>query len=294
MSKQILLTGATGYLGSHLANALLDAGYNVVALKRKTSLLRRLELILPRITLLDVDGIDLRALFKDYGKFDAVIHTAAAYGRNGENASEIADANLSLPLKLLDAAVEMDVPLFFNTDTALDRFLNAYSLSKTQFAEWGSYFARQKKIRFLNLKLEHFYGPGDANTKFTTHVINSCLRNAPELKLTLGEQKRDFIFIDDVVSVYLVLLEQQESLTDWFMEFDVGSGESVSIRQFVETTQRLTASKTHLAFGALPYREGEMMHSQADISGLTALGWHCRYDLETGLKQVIEQERGQA
>ncbi|MDD5059028.1 MAG: NAD(P)-dependent oxidoreductase [Sideroxydans sp.] len=288
MSKRILLTGATGYLGSHLAIALLDAGHTVVALKRQTSSLRRLAPILPRITLLDVEGLDLRALFKDLGKIDAVIHTATCYGRNGESASQIADANLNFPLKLLDAAVATDVPLFLNTDTALDKFLNAYSLSKTQFAEWGSYFARQKNIRFINLRLEHFYGFGDDDTKFTTHVINNCLMNAPELKLTSGEQRRDFIYIDDVVAAYMLLLEKQEAIADWLAEFDVGSGEAVTIRQFVETVHRLTNSETRLNFGAHPYREGEVMLSQADTKSLRKLGWCCRHTLEQGLKLVIE------
>lgn len=288
MSKQILLTGATGYLGSHLAKALLDAGYVVVALKRKTSSLRRLESLLPRMTCIDMDELDLRALFKERGKFDAVIHVATSYGRNGQSASQIADANLSFPLKLLDAAVAADVPAFLNTDTALDKFLNAYSLSKTQFAEWGSYFARQKKIRFFNLRLEHFYGAGDDDTKFTTHVIKSCLLNVPELKLTLGEQRRDFIYIDDVVSAYLTLLEKMDQLPDMFNEFGVGSGQAASIKEFVEVVHDITKSQTRLAFGALPYREGEVMFSNANVGSLNKLGWTCKTSLEDGLRLVVE------
>ncbi len=288
MSKRILLTGATGYLGSHLAEALLDAGHSVVVLKRKTSSLRRLESILPRVTLLDVDGLDFQMLFKEHGKIDAVIHAATTYGRNAESASQIAETNLNFPLKLLDAAVAAGVPVFMNTDTALDKFLNAYSLSKTQFAEWGRHFAGQKKIRFLNLRLEHFYGPGDDDSKFTTHVINTCLKNASELKLTPGEQKRDFIYIDDAVAAYMLLLEKQESQPNWFVEFDVGSGEAVTVRQFVELVQQLTASNTYLNFGAQPYRAGEVMLSQADVEPLRKLGWRCRHTLEQGLKLVIE------
>lgn len=288
MSKRILLTGATGYLGSQLAKALLDANHSVVALKRKTSSLRRLESILPKITLLDVDEPDMRALFSEHGKIDAVVHTATCYGRNGESDSQMVESNLNFPLRLLDAAAEAKVPAFLNTDTVLDKRLNAYALSKAQFAEWGSRFAGQKKIRFFNLKLEHFFGPEDDDMKFTTHVINSCLNNVPELKLTAGEQKRDFIYINDVVAAYLLLLEKQESLIDWFVELGVGSGEAPTIRQFVELVHRLTASNTKLNFGAYPYREGEVMFSRADVEPLKKLGWCCEHTLEQGLKLVIE------
>jgi len=270
---------------------LLANGHSIVALKRKTSSLQRLKSILPKITLIEAEGLDFSAAFKDYGKIDVVIHTAASYGRSGESISQIVDANLNFPLRLMDAAVAADVRLFLNTDTALEKHLNAYSLSKRQFAEWGQHLSRQHITRFINLKLEHFYGEGDDDTKFTTHVINSCLMNVPELKLTLGEQKRDFIYINDVVSVYQLLLEKQELLSDWFVEFDVGSGEAVSIRKFVESVHKLTASKTHLNFGAQPYREGEKMFSQADTQSLQKLGWHCGHSLEQGLRLAIERHK---
>jgi len=290
MKKRILLTGITGFLGSHLAKALLAVGYEVVALKRKSSSLSRIESIISDIDFFNVEGLDFHQLFRDCGKIDAIIHTATCYGRNDESVSEIFAANTEFPLRLLDAGNRAGVEMFLNTDTILDKYLNLYALSKNQLLQWGKFFSRHEKIRFGNIRLEHFYGPNDDPSKFSAYIINSCLKNAPELKLTKGEQKRDFIYIDDVVSAYMVLLENMNSLDSSFVEFDVGSGRSIPIREFVETVHRLTASSTHLAFGSLPYREGEVMHSEADVTGLTALGWQCRFDVETGLKQVLELE----
>jgi len=288
MNMRILLTGSTGYLGSHLADKLLAQGHSIVALKRKTSSLQRLKSILPKITLIEVEELDFNDAFKDYGKIDVVIHTAACYGRSGESISQIVEANLNFPLKLMDAAMAAGVQLFINTDTALEKSLNSYSLSKRQFVEWGHHLSRKCITRFINLKLEHIYGEGDDDAKFTTHVIKSCLMNVPELKLTLGEQERDFIYIKDAVAVYQLLLEKQELLSDWFVEFEVGSGKAVSIRKFVESVHKLTASKTYLNFGAQPYRVSEQMFSQADTQPLQKLGWSCKYNLEQGLKLAIE------
>lgn len=291
MNKRILLTGVTGFLGSHLAKELLTAGYEVVALKRKSSSLHRVESIISEIDFFDIEGLDFDQLFRDCGKIDTIIHTATCYGRNNESVTEIFAANTEFPLRLLDAGKRAGVEAFLNTDTILDKYLNLYALSKNQLLQWGKFFALHEKMRFGNIRLEHFYGPDDESTKFSAYVINSCLGNMPELRLTKGEQRRDFIYIDDVVSAYMVLLEKMDSFNSVFVEFDVGSGRSVSIREFVETVHRITASKTHLDFGALPYREGEVMHSEADLTELAALGWRCQYDLEVGLKKVIEQER---
>ncbi len=276
-----------------MAKMLLANDYEVVALKRHFSSLRRVKSIVSDIAFFDIEALDFNHLFRKCGKIHAIIHTATCYGRNNESVSEIFAANTEFPLRLLDAGNRAGVETFLNTDTILDKYLNLYSFSKNQLLQWGEFFSMHEKIRFGNIRLEHFYGADDDPTKFSAYVINSCLSNVPELKLTKGEQQRDFIYIDDVVSAYMILLEKMDSINKSFFEFDVGSGHSVSIREFVETAHRCAVSKTHLAFGALSYRAGEVMHSEANISDLKALGWHCYYDIETGLKKVIEQERGQ-
>lgn len=292
MKERVLLTGVTGFLGSHLARQLLEEGYSVVALKRQSSSLRRVAAILPDLELVDSDGLDFDAFFRSGARISTVIHTATCYGRNNESVSEVFEANTEFPLRLLDAGSRAGVDLFVNTDTVLDKYLNLYALSKNQLLQWGKFFSLHDKIRFMNIRLEHFYGPDDDPVKFSTFVINSCLHNVPELQLTKGEQKRDFIYIDDVVKAYSVLMGNIHRMGENFMEFDVGSGNSVTIREFVETVHRLSSSATHLNFGALPYRDGEIMNSEADVSRLASLGWRCATDLETGLQRAIELERG--
>lgn len=291
MNKKILLTGVTGFLGSKLAVALIEKGYEVIALKRKSSSLERIEQILPKIHLYDIDDIDYSKIFKSHKKIDIVIHTATCYGRNNETPWEIFDANTGFPLKLLDAASVENVTKFINTDTILDKYLNLYSLSKNHLLEWGKFYSMKNKIEFINMRLEHFYGPGDDDSKFTSYVINNCISNSPSLQLTIGEQSRDFIYIEDVVSAYLTVLTKKDIPEQWFTEFDIGSGDSITIRKFVETVHRLSVSNTKLEFGAIPYREGEVMISKADISAMKALGWKCNITLEQGLSLTIKEAK---
>ena len=287
---KILVTGATGFLGSHLVKALLDEGHLVIILKRSFSDTGRIADILPRLTSYDLDRCSLEEPFEEQGKIDAIIHAATCYGRSGESVSEIFESNAAFPLRLLETAVSFATDTFFNADTSLDRFLNPYSLAKKQFADWGRLFACQGRIRFVNVELEHFYGAGDDASKFLTHVIDSCLDNVPELPLTAGAQRRDFIHIDDVVAAYLLLLKNNSGSGQAFQEYDLGSGEAIGLRELVETVHRLAGSNTRLNFGALPYRDNEVMESHADISSLLALGWSCKVSLADGLRKTIEEE----
>lgn len=288
MHQRVLITGVTGFLGSHIAKKLLAQGYDIVALKREASSLHRVESILSEIYFYDVEELDFGSLFLRESKIDAVIHTATTYGRDGQSPTEISATNTTFPLSLLDAAITAGVRVFINTDTALNIDVNEYTLSKNQFKQWGRYFSQNNKIHFVNLRLEHFYGKGDDDRKFTSYVINSCISKEPSLKLTLGEQRRDFIYIDDVVAAYLTVLKNESLVDEWFVEYGVGSGTTVTIREFVELVHQMTDSTTSLDFGALSYRKHEEMSSHSDTSALKALGWYCKYSLEQGLKAIIE------
>lgn len=286
---KVLVTGATGFLGSNLVKALIKEGHHVIILKRSGSDLRRLLEVHSEIMSYNVDVVNINDVFRDTGAVDAVIHTATCYGRKGETAEEIFKVNTALPLSILEAATAANVSLFLNTDTILDKFINPYALSKKQFHDWGKLFAASGRIRFININLEHMYGPGDDTSKFSTYVINSCLDNVAEILLTPGEQKRDFIYIDDVVSAYLMLLEKAPLVSGAYQEYDLGSGCAVSIRHFVETVRRLTQSETVMKFGAIAYRENETMESHADTTLLQSLGWRSRISLEQGIQLCIEE-----
>ena len=287
----ILLTGITGYLGSNLAADLIRKGHELIGLKRRTSSISKIEKILPNMKLHNVEDINLAKIFTLYGKVDVVIHTATSYGRNNEAIIDVINANMLFPLQLLNLATHYNVSTFINADTSLDKMLNTYTLSKSQFTDWGRYLSKKEKISFINLKIEHFYGPGDDKSKFIAHVVETCMRNDLELNLTRGEQLRDFIYIDDLLSAFMIFIDKKDAFGNGFFELDVGCGEAIQIKSIVEIVHRLTESKTKLNFGALPYREGEPMLSEADPTNLKSMGWKCSYNIETGLKKLIKHEK---
>jgi len=285
--QTILLTGATGFLGSHLLKMLLIEGYNVYILKRSTSNTWRIKKHLDRVKSYDVDIEPIEKAFEDK-EVGIVIHTACHYGRNNDPISKVVETNLLFSLKLIETAIKFNTSTFFNTDTLLQKYLNTYTISKKQFVEWLKELSDQ--INVVNLKLEHMYGPNDDLSKFTTWVVRNFLKNKGKMELTPGKQKRDFIYVNDVVDAYKILLNECLDRSLGFSEYEVGSGKTISIQDFVQTVKMLTNSKTKPIFGARPYRKNEIMYSEADTRKLLNLGWKPKYTLKEGLTEMIEME----
>lgn len=290
----ILITGATGYLGSHLVRACLQDEWEVRILARPESDPWRLVDVMPCIRRFDVRGPDdeatMVAALAAMGPADSVVHCATAYGRKGETEVQVSAANRELPATLLACAVRAGVGHFVNTDTVLPAAANSYAATKAVFRDLARGAAVAGKITVSNLALEHFYGPGDDDTKFPTWVARQCLSNTPELKLTAGTQLRDFLYIDDVIAAYRAVLYAPATPHRWG-SWRVKSGQPISIRRFVEMIHDLCDSDTMLNFGAVPSRiEPEAEASFPDFAASNA-GWSPEWSIEDGLTSLVICER---
>lgn len=286
----VLLTGATGFLGSNLLEALIRSKYEVVILKRSTSNISKIYHLIDKIVYYDVDMQPLEIAFENHS-IDCVIHTACDYGKFSKSTYQIAESNLMYGLKIIDACLKYKTKFFMNTDTLLPRQLNAYSLSKKQFVDWLIH--KSSDIQVVNFRLEYMYGPNEDNSKLVPWFLSKLIQNEFEIELTQGEQKRDFIFIDDVVSAILLVLNKLEDINR-FTEFDVGTGESVTLRYFLEQIKleyeaAFGLTNSHLAFGKLPYRKGEMMNVELNNSELIKLGWSPSIKLQEGVRKIINE-----
>lgn len=278
----ILLTGATGFLGSHLLKKLLQDGYYVAVLKRSHSNCSRIEEEIKKCWTYDIDCTPPDMIFQEK-KFDAVIHCATDYRKNIP-ADRVAESNLIFPLQLLEAAIEAQCPYFINTDSFFTKqlperfekrqmlYAPEYTLSKYQFREWGKLRAIEGKIIFVNLQMEHIYGPDDGEGKFVTFLIRSMQNGVQELDLTDGIQIRDFIYVEDAVSAYLAVLEHMKELSG-YCHFEVGTGISHTVRELVETIRAGLGAETRLNFGKRLRTESEIMFSTAQVEHLMQLGW---------------------
>jgi CDP-paratose synthetase len=290
----IALTGATGFLGSRLLAELLASGYEVVAIKRSFSNTYRIDGSLgnDKLHLFDIDLCNPSEIFEKY-PIRTIVHTATEYGRSSSPIFKILEANLVLPLRLAELGIKNGVECFINTDSFFNKSNNSYSnllnysLSKKSLLIWLDQLSSNLKI--LNVVLEHIYGPNDDDSKFIKSLIQQIsINKVSRVPLTHGHQKRDFVYIDDVVSAYIKLIEFSRTHDFLYKSFEVGVGHSVQIRELAEIVKSLSNTNTVLGFGDIPYRRDEIMDSVADISQLRELGWEPKTTLSEGILRTIQ------
>ncbi len=278
----ILLTGSTGYLGSNLAKELTQRGYSVACVVRNKNKLGRLNDLRRDVLILSIDDMqpDFRRIH-----FDVVIHTACTYERGGSTLHDVLEGNFYFPMQVFQLALKSGVKRWINTGTCLPPETNSYALAKSQFVQWGKYFAEKGELQFINLVLEHFYGPAAPENQFIGWVIRK-LRNNEPLRLTEGKQRRDFIYIDDVLHVY-----NEVACSDFsqpFIEIPVGTGVSPTIREVVQYLKAITGSHSELYFGAVPTRQHKY-NSCCDTALLRSMDILPKMDWKAGMEMLLNR-----
>ena len=289
MKKNILITGANGFLASTILR--MNGGqYSFIGLIRDHSDLYRIKSIKEGLTLYNIDKVDLETIFEE-NEIDIIIHTATKYGTETVQLDTI-ESNLFFPLKVLDLAIKHKVGVFINVDTCYTveyNRLRSYSLSKSQFLDWSK--LQSEHIKVINIKIGSIYGPFDSPYKITAMMIERMLNNEPIIDLTHGEQRRNFLHIEDAASAFYFVLQRLNQLEDNFIEFKIGTGESTSIKSFMNLIKVITESTSTLNFGGLEYRENEIMSPSPDISTIKKLGWKAKHSLEEGLRLTIAHQK---
>lgn len=277
----ILVAGASGYLGSHLVESL-SGRYSVTSLIRPTSSLDRLRDGASNIRVFSsIEDLDL--IFREE-RPDIIINSVAVYGRKKESKSTLVYANTTLPSALFELSACYGATAFLNAGSSLDGKVSFYAKSKSDFV--SSVMATHDGPKFINVVLEHFYGPGDDASKFTANVIRSCIKGEA-LELTSGIQKRDFVYIDDVVRAFEFIVLNLSRFQSREL-VSVGSGTASPVRDFVELVHKISHSSSFLKFGVVPLRENEQMYSCADLTRMNSLGWTPTFSLVDGIKKAVK------
>ncbi|VXD19086.1 NAD(P)-dependent oxidoreductase [Marinoscillum sp. 108] len=289
---KVLVTGASGFLGGHLVRHLRVSGYCILAYYRSEA---SKEILINKVNYLySIDDLDRP--FDDFSIY-AVIHLATNYGREKNSCEDLIETNIGLPLKLARLATLGGCKLFINTDTFFTKmdsysYLSDYTSTKKLAWEYiKSLYPDRRETIFCNMVLFHVFGENDSQSKFIPWLISELMKDSMSpIPLTSCTQTRDFIYVDDVVHAYEQVLKSYSSHRD-FQTFEVGSGSSVCLKDFVCEIKDSLNSKgfrtRELAFGLIPQREGEIDNFVANTKDLRNIGWVKRWTWKDAIENLI-------
>lgn len=297
----ILITGASGFVGGHLASRLIAMGYRVSMVVRSNLRIKHLSADYCLIDLQDHAKVAdlINSLRPDY-----VIHLASSKNRCSDldTFQEIYDENVSNALNVIRPCLWLrDFKRFiflgscdeYGSSSApyeecqFESPVTAYGLSKLAITKILAALYRAYNFPFVALRPSVIYGPGQGDEMFIPSLIKSLLEKKIFL-MTEGEQTRDFIYITDVVDVIIKTLVVSENVNGRI--FNIGSGASHKIKDVAALVANLVGSDALrlINYGALNYRDNEVMHYSLNIDlAKNFFEWDPVVDMRDGIQGTI-------
>ncbi|MCK4427763.1 MAG: GDP-mannose 4,6-dehydratase [candidate division Zixibacteria bacterium] len=296
---KVLVTGSEGFLGKHLVLRLLLEGYVVYGISLPpTSVIEHPNY---HYTSLDILNREKLSRYFENSTFDAAIHLAAltTHEELTKDKEKTLRINLEGTLNLLEEFKKTKSTkfIFASTGKVYGRIqelplsedhptspINILGKSKLIAEKLIDFFSCEGTQQFIILRMFNVYGPGQRNY-FLIPTILSQFRDGNN-KITLGNihDKRDYIFIEDVVEAIMIMLKKR--LSENLNIFNVGSGKPHSASDIVKIIEEILGKKLRINVDRSRFRKDEFPEEYADIKKMSSLGWSPKHDLKAGLEKT--------
>jgi nucleoside-diphosphate-sugar epimerase len=303
-----LVTGGTGFIGSHLVEALLIRGDTVRVLDDLSSgQLENLSHIIDRIDFIEGNIRDSATVQQATTGVDFIFHLAALVSvpKSMAEPTEAELINAVGTLNLLNAAkaagvqrlvlsstcaVYGDDPTLPKTETMCPQPKSPYAISKLAAEYYCHIFNESFGLETVILRYFNIFGPrqdpSSAYSGVISIFVDKLSQGLAPIIFGNGQQTRDFVFVDDVVRANLLAAEAPKAAGEIF---NIGTGRPISINQLFENLRHIF--NRDLKPDYRPARTGDILHSYANPSrAKTVLGWQAQVDFEKGLKRLVETQ----
>jgi len=308
-NRRVLVTGGSGFIGSHLVKKLLNAGAKVAITMRYGNVVENIRVAewWNQIEVIEAD-VRNRGALQAVRRFDPeVVFHLAAYQHVGQSfvqVEECFDVNAKGTANIVDVCDKAAKFVYIATsevygfqegfpfvETMIPNPQSPYAITKYA----GELYCRMKQrmgasTEMVLLRPFNAFGPYQSTKAIIPELILKCLRGEPILTTT-GEQTREFNFVTNLADG-MILAAQHEGQIEG--PLNLAGGEEVAIRDLVRKIVQLTNSTSRVELGALPYRPNEIWRMRGDSTRANqVLGWQPKVNLEEGLKITIDWYRDQ-
>jgi len=299
---KVLLTGATGFIGSHLAESFILQKFDLILTKRTTSNLKNCQSFYSKVTWVNTDS---DSWIETVINHKPVIIVHAAW--NGVSSSTRDDwknqlSNINLMYQLLKIAESCNIKKFislgsqaeygqFDGKISEDYPLNptsSYGAIKLAVLELLKSYCSDNHIEWYWLRVFSVFGEREDEKWLIPSVILKMLSEEKEMNFTLGEQKYAYLYIGDFVKSILSVI----TLTAPSGIYNISSDRAVCLKEVLNLMKDVINPSFTLKLGAIPYRQNQSMHIEGDSTKfIQTFGKIDSSDFKTKLERVINSYR---
>jgi nucleoside-diphosphate-sugar epimerase len=298
--NRVLLTGATGFIGSHFAHHLINAGYKIIATKREQSDFSRVQDIRNEIIWINTNHENWDKKIIE-NRPDILIHTAwEGVKASDRNDWKLQSGNYDFSMHLFNLCIEGGVKKVIAlgsqdeygiysgriNELYLPQPADAYGTAKLSTSHYMRIICQGKNIPWYWLRVFSVFGPDENPSWLLPQVIRSLTLNKP-IALTPGEQSYDFMYISDFIQNVSLILNKSDNNSGIY---NLGSGEAISIKALLSKLPKLlSVSENLLQFGKIPYRQVQSMHMESDSEKFRKeFGRIIARDIDSALNETVE------
>ncbi|MEU5859558.1 NAD-dependent epimerase/dehydratase family protein [Nonomuraea sp. NPDC047529] len=285
----VLVTGAAGFIGSHLVRRLRSLGAQVHAISRRPQRARHGEIW--HQTRLD-DAGDTSRLFRSV-RPNLLFHLAGEVtgSRGDEVVRATLESNVVGAVNVLSAAREHGVRTVFTGSIEEPRPGNdhappssAYAMSKWAATGYAQLYHRLWDLPVTVLRPSMVYGPAQPDTTKLVPYVTLCLLRGERPRLTRGAKLADWIYVDDVVDAFVLAGTSDKAVGH---TLDIGTGLKTPAHEIVERLYRIAGAPTRPEFGSAPDRPHDITQVGDIAPAADRLGWRPATDLDEGLRRTV-------
>jgi UDP-glucose 4-epimerase len=302
MSKRVLITGASGFVGANLARRLLHDGHAVHLLVRQGYAPWRIAAIANQVQIHQVDLCDTEQLGTIVGRIQPEwIFHLAAYGAYSSQTDlqQTVQTNMIATINLVQACLQTGFEAFINTGSSSEYGFKDHAPAEDEWVEPNSYYAVTKAsaalfcrytaqrhgVHIPTLRLYSVYGPYEEPTRLMPALIMQGLRGAlpPLVNPAIA---RDYVYTEDVNDAFVLAATQPNQAPGAI--YNVGTGVQTSLRQVVDVARRTLDISAEPQWGSMPDRMWDTSVWVANNQKIRdALQWEPRYSFEQGFRAMV-------